>query len=85
MTTGKLGVWGSASAPALAGFDVADLFIGPASPRRRKGASGGIVPDNLKELSRTTEYPANGSFDRRTHMQSMRACQRKIWSSLTAD
>src|SRR4029079_1925134 len=33
-----------------------------------------VVPDNVKE---PTEYPANGSFDRSRHMQSIRACKRK--------
>jgi hypothetical protein len=38
------------------------------------------------KLQLTSEYPANGSFDRVTRARSVSSCiKRKIWSSLTAD
>ena len=38
------------------------------------------------KLQLTSEYPANGSFDRVTRARSVSSCiKRNIWSSLTAD
>src|SRR5262245_53943354 len=70
MTTGKLGCLGAPPSVAAASFGAASTVLrtcryrrdfAPGAPERRQARRR--VPDNIKER-RTTEYSANGSFDR---------------------